>query len=69
MRDDDITIMSTQKADRLKKAEESIKTLQKKSIALVIPENDYSHEHINIVVYKRHLTSDEWAAIKEIFGL
>lgn len=69
MRDDDITIMSTKKADRLKKESDVVQTLRNKGIKLIVPNNDFSNEHVVIEVYTNTLTKEELAAIKEVLDL
>ena len=69
MRDDDITIMSTQKADRLKKESDVVQILRNKGVKLIVPNNDFSNEHVVIEVYTKHLTKEELAAIKEVLDL
>ena len=39
--------------------------IKSRGIALVIPENDYSHEHITIEIYKRHVSKEEWEMLKK----
>lgn len=45
-----------------------LELLKKQGIALVIPNNDFSKEHLTIEVYSNTLTKKEWEALKELFN-
>ena len=42
--------------------------IKHRGIALVIPENDYSNEHITIEIYKKHVSNKEWEMLKKELG-
>ena len=41
------------------KQAELIKIIKQKGIALIIPDNDFSNEHITIEIYTKHLTKEQ----------
>ena len=48
---------------------EVIELIESKGIKLIIPENEFSNEHIDIQVFTRHLRKEEFELIKEVLDL
>ena len=47
----------------------ALEIINKLGIKLVIPDNDYSKEHIIIEIYRQHFTKEEWEMIKKELDL
>lgn len=53
----------------VEKALKVIELLKTRGISLVIPNNEFSNEHIDIQVFTKTLTKEELEMIKEVIGL
>lgn len=46
-----------------------LEIINKLGIKLVIPDNDYSKEHITIEIYRQHFTKEQWEMLKKELDL
>lgn len=51
--------------ETIEKELETLETIKKQGIILVIPDNDFTSEHIDIQIYKKHFSKEKWEALKE----
>ncbi len=50
-------------------SKEVLDIIKNKSISFVIPNNDYSSEHITIELYHKTMNEEEWNKLKKELGL
>ena len=43
--------------------------INKKGIVFIVPNNDYSSEHITIELYRKTMNEEEWNKLKKELGL
>ena len=54
---------------KLEKALETFVIIKQKGIAFLVPNSDYSNEHIHIDIYTNTLSEEELKMIKKVLGL
>lgn len=55
--------------ETIEKALKVLEIIKTRGISLVIPNNEFSNEHIDIQVFTKTLTKEELEMIKEVIGL
>ena len=58
-----------QACDVIEKELKALEIIRQKGIAFLVPNSDYSNEHIHIDIYTNTLSKEELEMVKEVLGL